>query len=202
MKKVFILIVVCLSLTIVGCDLVNDTNIHKDYTVAVNSGTVPQSDALVMFIFTDGTDTIMPVNQNAIASLQTNKSINFVVGMKKGESAIYEATNNNSASINLFLSSVEIPEIQDWIGTFGAYSTNSDGDVTFRYQGSFLNYYCTSYLPYLGQTTNPNGWDSQNITFPSPWKGKLLLVPRRYQYYHSTVYGYSISLALFLQSNI
>jgi hypothetical protein len=48
---------------------------------------------------------------------------------------------------------------------------------------------------------HPNKWDTKNVKdFKSPWKGKKLYVPRRYQVYHQNVNGFSISGALFLEA--
>lgn len=203
MKNITFFLMIYLCLQIAGCDFVTDNKINRDYSVTVTGQDIVQSDADVMILFSDGLDSVLTTDEYGTAHISTEKSITMVIGMKLGFSGIKKC-NVNEDNISVSLQQVEIPQIQqDWVGTFGVYSTNSDGDVTFRYQGNFRNYYCSSYLPYLGESTNPNNWGGWPLTeFTLPWKGKKLLVPRRYQVYHRTVYGFSISQALFLQSNI
>ncbi len=83
---------------------------------------------------------------------------------------------------------------------FGVYDTDSHGDVRFRYRYSFRRFGCATWLPgYLGENPNPNTWTSWSLSdFPSPWSGRKLLVPRRFQWWHQVVYGWSISRALYL----
>ncbi|MCD4706098.1 hypothetical protein K8R61_03390 [bacterium] len=91
-----------------------------------------------------------------------------------------------------------------WCGTFGVYETTEEGDVSFKYQGDFKQFYCINYLPCLGwgvNGPNPNNWDGWELTDWLPtWKGEKLLVPERYQLYHEYTYGYSISDALYLET--
>jgi hypothetical protein len=68
-----------------------------------------------------------------------------------------------------------------------------------------MTYYCTTNLPDLSlgvscYKPDPNMWNSIDISDFSPWSGKKLLVPRRYQIWHSAYQGYSISQALFMES--
>lgn len=86
---------------------------------------------------------------------------------------------------------------------FGVYDTDSNGDVRFRYRYNFSRYVCVNYLPWFPWANpNPNTWNGWDVnSFPSPWKGKKLLVPRTFQYWHRSVYGYSISNALYLIAN-
>lgn len=85
---------------------------------------------------------------------------------------------------------------------YGVYDTNSSGDVRFRYQYTFSRFYCINWMSNLFPYTispDPNRWTSWDLTdFSSPWKGKKLLVPSRYRWWHGAVYGYSISQALVL----
>jgi len=85
---------------------------------------------------------------------------------------------------------------------WGVYDTDSHGDVRFRYRYNFSRFYCSSWLPgWPFGDPNPNHWTSWDLTdFPYPWKGKKLLVPQRYQWWHHYAYGYSISQALYLVS--
>ena len=85
---------------------------------------------------------------------------------------------------------------------YGVYDTNSSGDVRFRYQNSFSRFYCINWMPNVfpyNISPDPNRWTNWDLTdFPAPWKGKKLLVPSRYRWWHGAVYGYSISQALVL----
>lgn len=202
MKTLIILIVLNISMLLSGCDFIADSKYSSGYSIEVVKEGVPTV-AEVILIFDDNTDSTLFTNSEGIIIVSSNKIIKTIVGMKLGYCGINQLQSENK-SIIVALEKVEINSLSnDWIGTFGVYSTNSDGDVTFKYQGTFLNYYCSSYLPYLGEATNPNMWTNWSLTdFTPPWKGKKLLVPRRYQTYHKAVYGYSISHALFLRSNI
>lgn len=201
MKTLIIFFILILGL-FTGCDSITDSKIDREYSITVTTNNV-QSVADVMFVFDNGEDSIISTDINGLVKFKTDKVVLMLVGMKLGHSGVKQIKAEEKI-VSLQLENVEITSFEpDWTGTFGVYSTNSDGDVTFKYQGNFINYYCSSYLPYLGESTNPNNWVNWNLTeFTFPWKGKKLLVPRRYQSYHRTVYGFSISQALFLRSNI
>lgn len=84
---------------------------------------------------------------------------------------------------------------------YGMYD-EKDGNLRFRYQYTFNRFVCINWMPWVFPYTispDPNKWTSWDLTdFPSPWKGKKLLVPTRYRWWHGAVYGYSISQALYL----
>lgn len=88
--------------------------------------------------------------------------------------------------------------------SFEVYETDKDGNVSFRYQGDFGRFYCTKYLmpiSYLLNDSNPNNWKSSEVTDWLPtWKGEKLMVPKSYQDYHKSVYGYSIDKSLVLET--
>lgn len=84
---------------------------------------------------------------------------------------------------------------------FGKYD-EQDGNLRFRYQHTFNRFYCINWMPWVFPYTispDPNRWTSWDLSdFLAPWKGKKLLVPTRYRWWHGAVYGYSISHALYL----
>lgn len=143
----------------------------------------------------------------------------FTVPKHVGVPAAYVAmAEGKSGSIEIFPATGDIViEVQDVLQMsdqtrsskpldewwFAVYDTDSHGDVRFRYQFAFSRFFCTSWLAPIPFTSrDPNRWTSWDLSdFPAPWKGKKLLVPRRYRLWHSAVYGFSISGALFLASN-
>lgn len=126
---------------------------------------------------------LLAVKTGAFAELAVTSG-RMIVELKPGEVCAPEA----------------VPQYQLSDYRFGVYDTDSHGDVRFRYRYSFSRFLCINWMPNLGEGgPNPNNWTSWSISdFSAPWKGKKLLVPRRYRWFHQGYYGYSISRALVL----
>jgi len=206
--KSFILLAVGLVMaSFVGCG--QNKALNQDPLVyrlhVVHRGT-SVSDASVIGLFTDGTDTIMVCDANGSVNLETDKPLVAVGGVAKGLSGVksVDCPGNWEVEVQSVLLAKTSAQGVTSAGAyvFGVYDTDGHGDVRFRYQFNFAYFYCSSGLPgWPYGDPNPNHWTSWNLTdFPYPWKGKKLLVPTRYQWWHQAVYGYSISRALFLVS--
>lgn len=176
---------------------VNSIDNNYSYQIKSSAG------AIVIAITNNNAELITACNSNGDAVIKSEEPLNKVCCVVTGKSGIVDVGNE----MNLFAQLSEISKEKGLAkttttGTFGACSTDTHGDAIFRYTGTFQQYYCTSWLPYLGESTNPNKWGGWDLTEWLPtWKGKKLLIPTRYQLYHKTAYGYSISSALFLVSN-
>ena len=156
MKTLIIFFILFLGM-LAGCDSITDSKMEREYSIAVTPNNV-QSIADVMFVFENGEDSIISADANGLVKIKTDKIVTILVGMKLGFSGVKQL-NAEEKVVNLPLEGVDTTSYEpDWLGTFGVYSTNSDGDVTFKYQGNFLYYFRSSYLPYLGESTNPNDW--------------------------------------------
>ena len=209
MKKIYFLITVMIFLIMSSCkkDEQMSDNLFK-YQVSVTKNGVIEPTASVMFIYSETEERIVSCNHNGLAILESAKPVKLIVAMSLGYSNSKELILTDKSEIKINLEDVlknddnKTLKSAQYLGTFGVYSTDGNGDVKFRYQGTFANYYCTSYLPWLLTTNDPNGWDGWSLNDFLPWNGKMLLVPRRYQDYHSITYGFSISQALFLNANI
>lgn len=166
-------------------------------------------DATVMICFPgDSTLMISPeLNGSFKVEIPNDLIVKSVVAVTLGKSGMTEV---NGLLTNLRIDMVPlVDQAKAVVGNvngeywFGAYSTDVNGDVKFRYQYSFIGFRCVNYLPWIlwfngWQNPDPNSWLSWNVTFPSPWKGKFLAVPRRLQDWHNIAYGYPIQRALYL----
>lgn len=203
-KSILFLASSFLTLLIISCsknDIQSDTKqrVYSYLVKAISNGT-PEAGARVIAAIDDTREIIGECDINGNALIESPSPVKIICGVSLGKSGTINIGHEGNFIIEM--TDLKIPRINNVrsIGTFGVYSTDSNGDVSFKYTGTFQGYYCTSYLPNLG-LQNPNSWDGWNLTNWLPtWKGKKLLVPRRYQIYHQTAYGYSISSALFLMS--
>lgn len=179
----------------------------KSFKVRVAHNGSPQAGAIVMCMFSDTEDAIFRCNQNGIVSIPITQKIEMIAALAPNLSSIVEKPDINQKEYEMELEVVSLfsankKSSAKYIGTFGVYDTDANGDVRFMYQGTFIDYDCINNLPWLGSSPDPNDWDGWDLDDFLPSEGKKLLVPRRYQTYHSTVYGYSISDALILRANI
>jgi hypothetical protein len=180
-----------------------DGDINFNYEFTVTNENEPVANAEILCITKSDKEVLLRCDKRGHIKYETNDPIAIAVGMIFGYSGVLELNDDGIITIPV----QSVPQASAFstmsIGTFVVYSTDGNGDVSFRYQGTFIRYYCTSWLPYLGISTDPNAWSGWVLTNWLPtWKGKKLLVPTRYQTYHKTAYGYSISSALFLESNL
>ncbi|MEI7620293.1 MAG: hypothetical protein WCJ57_01850 [Candidatus Falkowbacteria bacterium] len=203
-KTVLILALSLLTLLIISCSKDDNQPSNKEngftYSIKALSNNFPVSGAKVIAITSNDSEIMVNCDNNGNALIKTLSPIKIICCVSLGKSKAINVSNNNNFIIKM--DDLKKPNLQNTksTGTFGVYSTDGNGDVSFKYTGIFQGYYCTSWLPYLG-SQNPNSWDGWNLTNWLPtWKGKKLLVPRRYQIYHQTAYGCSISSALFLMS--
>jgi len=84
------------------------------------------------------------------------------------------------------------------------YSTDSNGDVSFRYptNSEFSHIWLYGNIPSWVCEPDPNNWDGWELTDYQPqYAGRKLLVPQRAQWYYLLVYGRSISDDLYLVTN-
>lgn len=168
---------------------------------------LPEEGAVVMCILSDTEEVVFKCNKSGTVNISVKKPIKMIVAMAPGLNSIIENPEPNQKSLQIYLETVSASNVVReksvaYVGTFGVYDTDGNGDVRFRYQGTFIDYDCINNLPWLGSSPDPNDWDGWDLDDFLPWEGKKLLVPRRYQTYHSTVYGYSISDALILRADI
>ena len=211
MKKI---VLVCVTLVFIFCSCNKDEdgfNSEKSsqasFKVEVSSEDILKSNAVVMCIFSDTEEAIFSCDNRGFVDISVQKPIKMIIAMAPGLSSIVENPNYSQGLLQMRLevapsSNLIRKKSAEYIGAFGVYDTDGSGDVRFRYQGTFIDYYCLNNLPWLGSSPDPNDWDGWDLTDFTPWNGKKLLVPRRYQTYHSTVFGYSISDALILEANI
>lgn len=206
-KTLFTILAIFVTLFVCG-NTAFSKNIYKEtdfsYEVIVTYENEPVAGATVMCITESDEEILLKCNKRGFVKYETNEQIILMVGMALGLSEVVEI--DDDGEINIQVQEVKQSEgvqIRS-IGTFGVYSTDGNGDVSFKYQGAFQGYYCINYLPWIGFVSpDPNDWDGWDLTDWLPtWKGKKLLVPARYQTYHQTVYGYSISDALILMALI
>lgn len=209
-KRLVMLVAVCflmLSFRGIGVAGQRPTNQEKIFFykfVVVYDG-APLPLASVMCISKSGEEIYLECNNDGEAEVEVASPITLVCGLYIGLSGVVKV--HNSGELEIVVKKVNSPSFlatASRTGTFAVYSTNKDGDVTFKYLGKIKSYFCTSKLPSLGSgnyAPDPNKWDKKDVSgFKSPYKGKLLYVPRRYQQFHSVVYGFSISQALFLKA--
>lgn len=176
-----------------------------EYRINVQHDGNQVAQASVIAIFGNDRDTLLTCSDAGFVSLKTSEPVAVLVGASLGLSGMCQSVE--AGDIRIVLDSV-VTSPETAAGkvlaayVFGVYDTDGNGDVRFRYQYNFSYFYCSSGLPgWPYGDPNPNHWYSQNQNdFPAPWKCKKLLVPRRYQYYHQAVYGFSLSRALFLVS--
>ncbi|GEM_PF-7009053 len=177
------------------------------YSFTVVSGDAAVGQAMILGIFSDKVDTVLSCDLNGQAQLESELALQSALAMAPGKSGVLTTVVEGENTVNLEsvdTVAVQSPPIIATDYVFGVYDTDGNGDVRFRYRYSFRYFYCSSWLPAwpIGDP-NPNHWMSWQISdFSSPWLGKKLLVPRRYQLWHQTVYGRSISRALFLVSSL
>lgn len=211
MKKIFA--TVLLFLFIVGCSEDEHINVvnsqsEKGYLITVVKEDGTRASGVNLLISTEDGDIFTKCNKQGFISLKSEKSIRSVICATLGNSG-FTVVENGSKNIEVKLEGVQKLRLAKIAGTYGVYSTDGSGDVSFKYQGNFSSYYCTSSMPaYLPgwnpiwQNTDPNTWGGWNLNDWLPtWKGKKLLVPGRCQWYHQSVYGFSISQALFVITN-
>lgn len=175
------------------------------YQINVQRNGNQVAQASVIAIFQSDRDTLLTCSDVGRVTLRANEPVTLLVGASLGFSGMCQPVEAGDIRITLD-SVVASPETAAGkvlaAYVFGVYDTDGNGDVRFRYQYNFSYFYCSSGLPgWPYGNPNPNSWYSENRNdFPAPWKCKKLLVPRRYQYYHQAVYGFSLSRALFLVS--
>ncbi len=166
---------------------------------------MPTQHATVMICFPGDSTLNIQTNQDGSfqAEIPSDLSVKAVLAVALGKAGMTEVENRMSG-LKIDMSAIVqqrqvVPTNATSDYWFGVYSTDGNGDVKFRYQFAFSRFTCINYLPWLFESTNPNSWLSWDLTdFPSPWKGKFLAVPRRYQDWHKWVYGYPIQQALYL----
>ncbi len=203
-KSVLVSTLSFLALLIISCSKDDtQTNINENsylYSLRALSHGSPVPGTKIIAITNKADEIIGECDANGDALIQTSSPVITICCVSLGKSGIINTNREGNFIVEMGdLKNLEIKNTKS-IGTFGVYSTDGNGDVSFKYAGAFQGYYCTSYLPNLG-SPNPNNWDSWDLTNWLPtWKGKKLLVPRKYQIYHQTAYGYSISNALFLMA--
>lgn len=182
-----------------------DVGRHYEYNFTVTRSGVPIPHASVIVLFSNDSDTLLTCGANGSVALSVGLPVHVVTGASLGVSGTLDSIQPGAVIIPV----AEVPIIDTSAAgkllatyVFGVYDTDGNGDVRFRYQYTFQYFYCSSWLPgWPYGNPNPNTWTRWTLTdFPAPWKGMKLLVPRRYQYYHQVVYGFSISRALFLVS--
>lgn len=211
MKKLFLaLSAMVLVASLAGCGKQNPMAPESGQnvthgTVTVNG--VPQANVSIMVITSDGRDLYTTTKEDGSYEISCVGAVRCSI-VAAAAPGMFGMVDGATSQTDIRLESVTVPKQgaapsavsgEMW---FGVYATDSHGDVTFRYQGNFRRYFCSSPLPWIfGQNPDPNSWDSGNVTFASPWKGKKLLVPTRLRWYHGAVYGYSISSALYLVSS-
>lgn len=205
MKKIGFLLI-CLFF-FYSCQKTEDKTFEEvsSLKIKVLHENTPQSTATIMCLSDYGKEVVLKCDKNGEVFINDVDNIKMLVAMAPNMSAIVE--NPKNGYLEIFLENLDETNVKEksaqYVGAFGVYDTDGNGDVRFKYQGDFLYYDCINYLPWLLTSPDPNDWDGWDLTdFPSPWKGKKLLVPTRYQTYHSTVYGYSISGALLLYAEI
>jgi hypothetical protein len=219
-KNALVLWLMFIAVVVSSCSKENNlttlngsTNSEYSYSIsAVDSNKNPVSMAKV-FIATEDGDIYSQCDDKGVAALKLNKPIKSVICACYGKYG-FAVLEKDMPNIEITMQNLKVPSPQSLakaqsIGTYGVYSTDSHGDVSFRYKGNFVNYYYTSYMPaYLPgkdpwfQNTNPNTWDGWVLTDWLPtWKGKKLLVPQRCQWFYTYTHGFSISLALFMTTN-
>jgi hypothetical protein len=178
----------------------------------------PAPYAKVIVILQSQKEIFLDCDENGYVEFETSEPVTIIYGTTLG--LVGAVKPKHSREVVLSLKEIRTQSIVSGItvassinrsskkrtGTFGVYSTNSDGDVTFKYMGDAKDYFCTSWIPDLSggdkkYRPDPNKWDKKSISsFKSPYKGKLLYVPRRYQEFHKYFYGWSISSALFMKA--
>jgi hypothetical protein len=177
--------------------------VHYFYNVKAVVNGVGISHAKVIAIIDEKKEIILDCCDDGSVNIKTDLPLQQICCVSSQKSGVVSLKNNSNNIIVVEMKEISSTLLKsvDTIGTFGVYSTDGNGDVSFRYVGSFQEYYCTSWLPWLGISTNPNDWDGWDLNDWLPtWKGKKLLVPTRYQIFHQSAYGYSISSSLFLTS--
>jgi hypothetical protein len=158
----------------------------------------------VIVILENDRDTLLQVDHEGYARLTTDSKARAAVGASLGLSGMKSIDQDGQVIIALnpiaIVDSIEKSIAAVYV--FGVYDTDTNGDVRFRYRFNFSYFYCSTSLPgWPYGDPNPNHWMNWNILDFSPWSGKKLLVPRRYQYWHQIVYGFSISRTLLLVAN-
>lgn len=180
-----------------------DAKITSPLKVKVMLNNEPCPNASLICVFTNQSEALLRCDEKGECNLDaTNLKMIVAVAPHLHSIVNYPGGQNVELSLRPVLSSGGNKSTSS-VATFGVYDTDSNGDVRFRYQGAFQYYYCINSLPSIPPNSpNPNNWDGWTLSDFVPWNGRKLLVPRTYQWYHSAVYGYSISDALMLVSEI
>jgi len=210
-KTLLTMLPLFLVLAFIGCSKNSDQQSSptssvklSQFQVQVTDGSNQVPNAKVLIIYDDNSDLTLSTDTEGKLDFETNKKVSALCAMTLGYSGY--VTDVSPGNIRIAVEAAPAPDtsvvVQKPSATyyFGVYDTDGNGDVRFRYQYNFSYYYCNVWLPgWPYGDPNPNHWDGWNITdCPSPWKGKKLLVPRRYQIYCQNVYGFSISNVLIL----
>ncbi|MDP3964127.1 MAG: hypothetical protein Q8Q20_00500 [bacterium] len=162
----------------------------------------------IMVVYSEDREEYVQTDAEGFFQIDGTLLPKLIVAATEGKTGFVEVFSDQSV-YEITLDEIPTSPGQQSLGAmgwywFGVYDTNGDGDVRFRYRYNFSHFYCSSWLPgyWPFPDPNPNHWDSWDLNdFPPPWKGKMLLVPRRHQWWHQAVYGFSISRALFLISH-
>jgi hypothetical protein len=202
-RPIFFVLLSLALVCLLGCsqsNSVNSPNGNYSYSVKAVDESGAVQGATVIAIIDENSDTTVFCDNQGNASIQSEKPLSKVCCVVLGKSGVVDVSSVGDVVVKLTKNpEISLAKTLATLHTFGVYSTDGHGDVSFKYQGMWEGYYCTSWLPNLGETTDPNKWSGWNLTdWPAPWKGKKLLVPTRYQLFHKANYGYSISNALFM----
>jgi len=213
MKKLLVLCLLAVVL-VVGCGKNTITSpAVPNHGMIVTEGQVLRdgqavAKAEVMAIWSTDLDTVLVCDDRGRFTLTSQQAPTSVTAAVLGAWGTTSVTGSDQAiviELQAVVQTQPTAQPQDTASEywFGVYDTDSHGDVRFRYRYNFSRFYCSSWLPgWPYGDPNPNHWTSWNLSdFPYPWKGKKLLVPTRYQWWHQAAYGFSISSALFLISN-
>jgi len=189
--------------TVLGNQDVDAELSNLAYSITVVYKNRPVAYASVICILSSGNEVFLECDKNGNTEIETLEPIIKICGVARGLAGVTTVEEAGEVKVSV----KKVKQLSRSLakaaraGTFAVYETDGNGDVKFKYLGTVNRYYCSSHLPILGFGKNypyPSNWDKEDVSYPSPWKGKKLYVPRRYQLYHERVYGYSISRALFL----
>jgi hypothetical protein len=208
-RKAAVLWAIVVSVFVTACampveEMTGAADGTRTYTVFLTrSG--QEENITLWFLFPEGREASIELEPEADEyEFESAEPPILAVGISRGEVAIEEVVLGQT---EVFLDltspsnneSVERSALTE--GGVGYYDVDSNGDVRFFFPSTdtFSRFYCTSWLPWLGISGDPNRWTSWDLTdFLPRWRGKKLLVPRRHRIFHRSFYGFDIERALWV----